>query len=128
MPNLEQWKGRARRLKAETHALYLATRHPQTPWAARLLAAAVVAYALSPIDLIPDVIPVLGYLDDLLLVPLGLALALRWIPPGVMAECRKQAQETSFGQPGNRWGAALVVVLWILLIGLGAAWLHSALR
>jgi uncharacterized membrane protein YkvA (DUF1232 family) len=117
------WKERARQLKVEVYALYLAYRDPRVPWYARLWAMLVVGYAFSPIDLIPDPIPVLGYLDDLVLIPLGVALALRLIPAPVMAECRARSQ-TAFaqGKPVN-WVAAFVIVLiWILLIGL-AAWL-----
>ncbi|GAA5514861.1 hypothetical protein Dcar01_03624 [Deinococcus carri] len=108
----------ARRLKAELLALSLAARDPRTPWPARLLALLVLAYALSPIDLIPDFIPVLGQLDDLLLVPAGLWLALRLIPPQVMADARAQAA----AQPGrlgrSLWGLALMLGLYVL-----AAWL-----
>ena len=88
MGRLRDW---ARRLKGETLALYLAARDRRTPWYARLLVAGIVAYALSPIDLIPDFIPVLGYLDDVLLIPLGIAIALRLIPAEVMAEARERA-------------------------------------
>ncbi|MBI5583607.1 MAG: DUF1232 domain-containing protein, partial [Deltaproteobacteria bacterium] len=77
MPPLEKLRQRARRLQAETYALYLATRDPRTPWHAKLLVAGIVAYAFSPIDLIPDFVPVLGYLDDLILLPLGVALAVK---------------------------------------------------
>ena len=94
----ETWRRWARGLKRDAYAQYLACRDPRVPWYAKALAAAVVAYALSPIDLIPDVIPVLGYLDDLLLVPLGLALALRLIPAPVLAECRRPASP----RPGPR--------------------------
>ncbi len=113
---LDQLKLRARRLKVEVYALYLAYRDPRVPWYARLFAAAVVAYAFSPIDLIPDVIPVVGYLDDLILVPLGIQLALRLIPPVVMADSRAQAQAVmAAGQPVS-WAAALVIVaLWLAL-------------
>jgi uncharacterized membrane protein YkvA (DUF1232 family) len=113
------WRERARQLKAETYALYLAYRDPRVPWVARLLAAVVVGYAFSPIDLIPDFIPVLGYLDDLILVPLGIALALRMIPPQVMAECRARAREViAQGKPVSRAAAAVVIAIWLLL----AAW------
>jgi uncharacterized membrane protein YkvA (DUF1232 family) len=113
-----RWKEWAGKLKRETYALYLAYRDPRTPWPARLLAAVVVAYALSPIDLIPDPIPVLGYLDDLVLVPLGLALALRMIPPAVMIDSRARAVELEAqGYPANRIAAAMVVALWLLLAG-----------
>ena len=87
-------KQRARHLKAETFVLCLATRDPRTPWYGRLLVAGIVAYALSPIDLIPDFVPVLGYLDDLVLIPLGIALAIKLVPEAVLAECRVRAQET----------------------------------
>ena len=85
---LQTWKRRAGQLKRETYAMYLALRDPRVPWYARLVAACVVGYAFSPIDLIPDFVPVLGYLDDLIIVPLGIALALKMIPADVMAECR----------------------------------------
>jgi uncharacterized membrane protein YkvA (DUF1232 family) len=90
---LSELKQRARHLKAETFALYLAARDPRTPWYAKLLVAGIVAYAVSPIDLIPDFVPVLGYLDDLILIPVGIALAIRLVPDSVLADCRMQAQE-----------------------------------
>ena len=92
MAMLESLKLRVGRLKREIHALALAARHPRTPWYAKALIGGVVAYALSPIDLIPDFIPVLGYLDDLVLVPLGIVAAVKLVPPDVMAECRARAQ------------------------------------
>ena len=88
MSIISNLKARARQLKAEVFALYFAAQHPQTPWYAKFLIVAIVAYALSPIDLIPDFIPVLGYLDDLLIVPLGLLLVIRLLPPEVLAESR----------------------------------------
>ena len=97
------WKVRARQLQAEVYALYLAYRDPRVPWYAKAVAACVVGYALSPIDLIPDFIPVLGYLDDLVLIPLGIALVLRMIPPAVMVECRERARaELADGKPVSR--------------------------
>src|ERR687885_2044119 len=87
------WKRRARQLKTEMYALYLAYKDPRVPWYARVFAACVVGYAFSPIDLIPDPIPILGYLDDLILVPLGIALAVRMIPPDVLAECQAKSRE-----------------------------------
>src|SRR5258708_36917275 len=93
MPLLSSLKQRARHLKSETLALWLAARHPDTPWYAKLLVAGIVAYALSPIDLIPDFIPVLGYGDDLILIPLGIVLAIRMIPGPILAECSARAQE-----------------------------------
>jgi uncharacterized membrane protein YkvA (DUF1232 family) len=115
MGALDTWRQRVRRLKTDTYALYLAYRDPRVPWYARVVAACVVAYALSPIDLIPDFIPVLGYLDDLLLVPLGIALAIRLIPPEILADCRAQAQ-TSVDRGGavGRAAALVVVALWLL--------------
>ena len=117
---MEAWKQRARQLKAETYALYLAYRDPRTPWYARIFAAVVVGYAFSPIDLIPDFIPVLGYLDDLLLVPFGIWLALKMIPPEVMADSRGRAQEAlANGKPVNRAAAVVIVGIWLLLAALG---------
>lgn len=125
---IEQWKAQARRLKTETWALYLAYRDPRTPWFARLFAAAVVAYAFSPIDLIPDVIPILGYLDDLLLIPLGVALALRMIPPPVMADSRARAQEIMRqGKPVSRAAAVVIVSIWLLLAAAAVALMARAL-
>ena len=120
--NLEEWKQWARRLKSETHALYLAYRDPRVPWYAKLFAALVVGYAFSPIDLIPDSIPVLGYLDDLILVPLGVALAVRMIPEDVLSESRQKAREMieRGERPVSRAAAAVIVVLWLALAVLGA--------
>jgi uncharacterized membrane protein YkvA (DUF1232 family) len=117
--SLRQW---ARRLKSETYALYLAYKDPRVPWYARVLAACVVAYAFSPIDLIPDPIPVLGYLDDLILIPLGVALAVKLIPPAVLAECRGRAQDAMRqGKPVNWFAAAVIVAIWLLLAALAIA-------
>ena len=114
------WQQRARALKAEIYALYLAYRDPRLPWYARLFAALVVGYAFSPIDLIPDFIPVLGYLDDLALLPLGVWLALRMIPAEVLADCRKQAaQELAQGKPVSRAAAVVIVAVWVGLAALG---------
>jgi uncharacterized membrane protein YkvA (DUF1232 family) len=111
-----------RGLREETYALYLALRHPGTPWHVRLLAALVVGYALSPIDLIPDFVPVLGYLDDLVLLPLGIALVLRLIPADVLAECRAEARSAT-GRRGRagRVAAAVIVVVWILFATVAVA-------
>ncbi len=105
---------RARLLKRDTFALYLACRDHRTPWYARALAGAIVAYALSPIDLIPDFIPVLGYLDDLLIVPAGLALAVRLIPAPVLAECRMRATVEA-ERPTSRAAALIIVAIWIAI-------------
>lgn len=126
---VEALRARARALKRETHALFLAYRDPRTPWYARAWAALVVAYAASPIDLIPDVIPVLGYLDDLLLVPLGIALALRLIPAEVMADARRRAAEADAGPQGRAWlGALLVAAIWLLALALAALIVWRAMR
>jgi uncharacterized membrane protein YkvA (DUF1232 family) len=113
----------ARRLKQKTYTLYLAYRHPSTPWYARILAAIVVAYAFSPIDLVPDFIPLLGYLDDLILVPLGIALTLKMIPEDVLTEARAKA-EKSFrdGKPRNWAAGAIILLIWIGLASLGILW------
>jgi len=114
--NVEGWRQRARDLKKETHALYLAVRDPRVPWYAKLVAVCVVGYAFSPIDLIPDFIPVLGYLDDLVIVPLGIALVLKMIPEEVMAECREKAQDVmAHGKPTNWVAAGIIIAVWLLL-------------
>jgi len=102
-------------LKRDTHALYLAARHPRTPWYAKILAGAVVAYALSPFDLIPDFIPVIGYLDDLIIVPLGMAAVLRLVPADVLAECRAKAQ-LGMDRRVSWVGAAFMVIVWVLAV------------
>lgn len=113
---LDGLRQRARRLKRDVYALYLAYRDPRVPWYARVFAAGVVAYAISPIDLIPDFIPIFGYLDDLILVPLGIVLALRMIPPEVMAECRERAKEASReGRPTNWVAAGVIIGIWVAL-------------
>lgn len=112
---IERWKQKARDLKKETFAIYLAYKDPRVPWYAKLLAACVVGYALSPIDLIPDPIPILGYLDDLVIVPLGIALVVRMIPPEVLQECRQKA-ETAFhqGKPKNWIAGAIIIIIWVV--------------
>ncbi len=116
MQILTAWQQHARQLKVELYTLYLAYHDPRTPWYARLFAAGVVGYAFSPIDLIPDPIPVLGYLDDLLLIPLGVMLALKMIPPAVMTECREKAQiAMSQGKPTNWFAAGVIIAIWLLL-------------
>ncbi len=112
---METWKRRARRLKGEIYALYLAYRDPRVPWYAKGFAALVVGYALSPVDLIPDAIPVLGYLDDLILVPLGIGIALKMIPAEVMGECRERARMAmEEGLPTNQVAAVVIVAVWLL--------------
>jgi uncharacterized membrane protein YkvA (DUF1232 family) len=116
-----KWRARARALRADTYALYLAYKDPRVPWYAKLFAGAVVAYAFCPLDLIPDFVPVLGYLDDLVLVPLGIAIALRMIPAPVLAESRSQARERLHQDRPTNWVAAIVILLlWLLAAGLAA--------
>jgi uncharacterized membrane protein YkvA (DUF1232 family) len=120
---LEAIKARAQRLKAEVFALYFAARHPGTPWYAKALIAGIVTYALSPIDLIPDFIPVLGLLDELVLLPIGIILVLRMVPAGVMAECRAQAtSHPPDASRAGRIGAAVIVVSWVLFAALSAGY------
>lgn len=109
LQRIKEW---ARAIKQDVHALWLAARDPRTPWYAKALAMGVAAYALSPIDLIPDFIPIVGYLDDAILVPLGIMLAVRLMPPEVMAEHRAAAM--AGGKPVSRMGAAFIVALWLL--------------
>jgi uncharacterized membrane protein YkvA (DUF1232 family) len=119
---------RAEELEDQVHALYLAYRDPRTPWYAKAWAMLVVAYALSPIDLIPDFIPVLGYLDDLVLVPLGIWVALRLVPVPVMDECRVRAQRArEEGPPRSRLGALIIVAMWIAALALVGLWLWRRL-
>jgi uncharacterized membrane protein YkvA (DUF1232 family) len=103
----------ARKLKRDSHAIYLASRDSRVPWYAKALAIAVAAYALSPIDLIPDFIPVIGYLDDLLIVPLGIWLVVSLIPDDVMAECRAKA-DAAGQRPVSKAGMIAIIVLWIV--------------
>lgn len=123
MRRLREW---ARRLVAEVVVLWFCTRHPRTPFLAKAIAVAVVAYAFSPIDLIPDFIPVLGYLDDVLLLPLGIWLVLKLVPQDVLAECREQAASWQAGnetRPRNRLAAALVIAFWLALLVLAWLWI-----
>jgi uncharacterized membrane protein YkvA (DUF1232 family) len=116
---VERWKERVRQLKRETYAIYLASRDPRVPWYARVLIAFVVAHTFSPIDLIPDFIPVLGYLDDLIIAPLGIALALKMIPEEVMTESRRKAQAiVDQERPGGRAAAAVIIAVWLLVAAL----------
>ena len=113
---VERLRARARDLKAWTYALYGAYRDPRVPWYARAFALCVVAYALSPIDLIPDFVPVLGYLDDLVLIPLGIALAIRMIPADVLAEHKERGRAVvAEGKPVNWVVAVVIVAIWLML-------------
>lgn len=123
MTLIEKWKHRVMELKTETYAIFLAYKHPKTPWYARIFAGLVAAYAFSPIDLIPDFIPILGYLDDLILVPLGIRLALKMIPAEVMAECRIRSQEMlKNGKPTNWLVASLIILVWLVILFLVGYW------
>jgi len=113
---LDQVKAKAREIKRNIFVLYLAYKDPRVPWYAKLFALCVVAYAFSPIDLIPDFIPILGYLDDLIIVPLGITLALRLIPQEVIQDSRDKAEEIrKNGKPKNWVTGALFIAIWILL-------------
>ena len=128
MALLEGWKTQARRLKREAHAIYLAARDPRTPWYARVLALAVVGYLFCPLDLIPDFVPVLGIVDDLRLVPLGIRLVLRLIPREVLLEHRASvAAGTAGGGREGRVAAVVIVVVWAATIALVVRLALSAL-
>ncbi len=114
---IESLKKKAKELKTEVHALYLACKDPRVPRYARFFVICVIGYALSPIDLIPDFIPVIGYLDDLVIVPLGIVVAIKMIPPDVLEECRKEAREQAGRKlPVNWMAAAVIVVIWAALL------------
>lgn len=121
MSKIGRWKQRVKQLKTETYALYLASRHPGVPWHAKALIIFVVAYTFSPIDLIPDFIPVIGYLDDLIITPLGILIALKMIPREVMDECRIEARKImDQDQSTSWWGAAVIVLIWLMALLLTA--------
>ncbi len=113
--NVEAWKRRARQLSAQTYALYLAYRHPRTPWYAKVFAALVVGYVFSPIDPIPDFIPGVGLLDEMVVVPIGILIAAKMIPRDILEECREKAREVAEGEkPVSRVAAVVVVAIWLL--------------
>lgn len=111
------WKAKAKALKREVYALYLCSRHPKTPFYAKVFAILILSYALSPIDLIPDFVPIFGYLDDLILIPAGIAILIRMVPSGVLDECRQKARENP---PAKKMksllGAGFIICIWILAI------------
>ena len=115
---LQDW---AQSIRRDVHAIYLAARDPRTPWYAKALAVCVAGYALSPIDLIPDFVPVLGYLDDLVIVPLGILAVLKLIPAEVMADNRAAAARTA-GRPVSRTAAGVIALVWAGSIAL-TAWM-----
>jgi uncharacterized membrane protein YkvA (DUF1232 family) len=124
---LSRIKPWARGLKRDAHAIYLASRDPRVPWYAKALAVAVAGYALSPIDLIPDFIPIIGYLDDLVILPLGIWLVVALIPREITVEYRAKADEAG-RRPVSRAGMMAIILLWIagaLTLGwIGYAWWH----
>jgi uncharacterized membrane protein YkvA (DUF1232 family) len=123
---LERWKEKARALKQEIHAIYLCCKDPRTPWYAKALAGCIVAYALSPIDLIPDFVPVLGYVDELILLPVGIAAVRKMIPPVVLAECCLKAKEGLIQGRGKGWiMAGGIVAIWIILGVLAVNWVKG---
>ena len=124
MSRLRRW---AKVLKQQTFVVYFAARDPRTPWPARLLALAIAAYALSPIDLIPDFIPILGYLDDLIIVPLGVMLVLRLIPAEVLANSKTKASEAA-GKPTSHRMAVFIVAIWIIAMAAVARWGWQVMR
>jgi len=124
---LTSLKAQAKQLKQHTLTVYFTARDPRTPLLVRALAVFVAAYALSPIDLIPDFIPVIGYLDDLLLVPLGLALVVRLTPPEVLVSARAQAQQAS-NRPISYTAAAFFVALWLVVAWVVVRWVVSVVR
>ncbi len=115
--DIKLWKTKSAQLKSEIYALYLAYKHPRTPWYAKVLVALILGYALSPIDLIPDFIPVIGYLDDLIIVPAGITLLIKIIPRDVLEECRAKAKSDLSKRKPKNWIAAIIIVLiWLLAI------------
>ena len=115
---IERMKEKARELKKQVFALYLAYKKKETPLIAKVFTVIVVAYALSPVDLIPDFIPVLGYLDDFILIPMGVAIALKLIPAEIMEECRKEAEaKLQSDIPEAKAAGVIIVMLWILILG-----------
>ncbi len=117
--NWQAWKRRARQLSAQTYTLYLAYRHPRTPWYAKVFAALIVGYVFSPIDPIPDFIPIVGLLDELVEVPIGVIIARKMSPDDVFEECREKAREVAEGEkPVSRVAAMVVVAVWLLCVAL----------
>jgi len=117
--DIRSWKTKSKQLRSEVYALYLASKHPRTPWYAKAFAVLIIGYALSPIDLIPDFIPVVGYLDDLIIVPAGIAFLIKMIPEEVLEECREKARFQSMSKKRRNWIAATVIALiWLSAINI----------
>ncbi len=121
---LKKLKTWARVMKRDVVALWLAARDPRTPMVAKIVACSIAAYALSPIDLIPDFIPVLGYLDDLLIIPLGIVLAIKLVPPVLMAEFRVLADER-IQRPTSRAGLLSIMAIWLLVAAMALRWCYT---
>ena len=120
-------KSRAISLRRDVYALYIAAKDPRVPWYAKVFMSLVLAYAFSPIDLIPDFIPVFGYLDDLIVVPLGISLTLKMIPPQVMFEARQQAEDSlRQKEPISRVGGIMVIIIWLIILA-AVIWLIARL-
>jgi uncharacterized membrane protein YkvA (DUF1232 family) len=128
MEFIDRWKEGARELRKDIYTLYYAYKDPRVPWYAKVLAAGVVAYAASPIDLIPDFIPVIGYLDDLVIVPVGIVIALKTVPKHVLEECRAKAEAANAqGKLRNWYSAFIIIVIWFfVVIFIARALIHPA--
>ena len=122
---LRRW---AQQIKRDIHALYLAARDPRVPWYAKVAAIAVAAYALSPIDLIPYFLPIVWYLDELVILPLGILLAVKLVPPDLMVEFRRAAASADAERVLGKWGAAVIVLLWVVGLIAAAMWVRNVMR
>lgn len=122
----KKWKVKADSFRADLTVIYLAYKHPGMPWFAKVFIALTVGYALSPIDLIPDFIPVIGYLDDLLIVPLGIYISIKLIPKDILETCRQEATKTQSISKKSRLVPILIVAIWILLLYVLVKFLVSA--
>jgi uncharacterized membrane protein YkvA (DUF1232 family) len=125
---LDTWKRRTQEIKVEAHAVYLASKDPRVPWHAKLLALFVIGYLFSPIDLIPDFIPVGGYLDDLLIVPAGLLIVMKLIPQEVLAEHREAARATALEKKPNWVAAGVIVAIWVVFLLLSVHFIIHRLK
>jgi uncharacterized membrane protein YkvA (DUF1232 family) len=115
MRTIQEWRQKAKVIKQELLAIYLACKDPRTPWYAKALGICVVGYALSPIDLIPDPIPILGYVDDLILLPLGIIAVRKMIPTAVLTECREKAKESAQQKRKNWLAAGVIITIWLIV-------------
>ncbi len=112
--DIRSWKAKSKQFRGEIYALYLASKHPKTPWYAKAFAVLIIGYVLSPIDFIPDFIPLVGYLDDLIIVFAGISLLIKMIPQEVLEECREKARSQPTGQKRSNWvAAAIIILIWL---------------